>query len=99
MGKLSELNPRMLVSRSLPNGSWSEAAKRNVGMTFDCPCCRTRRLLVHFRNPVGGTAPEPGVRLWDRVGETFDTMTLAPSIDASSFGHAHFSVVGGLIVS
>lgn len=96
--KLVDLNPRMAISRALAGGSWSEAAKRNVGMTLDCPCCRATRLMVHFRNPIGGTAPEPVERLWDRTGDSFDTMTLSPSIDASAVGHAHFSIAQGLIL-
>lgn len=30
-----------------------------------------------------------GAVLWHRTGETFDTLTLTPSLDASAFGHWH----------
>lgn len=39
----------------------------------------------------------PGI-IWGRTGETFETLTLSPSIDASASGHWHGFVTGGQIV-
>lgn len=33
--------------------------------------------------------------LWQRTGETFDTLTLTPSVDASASGHWHGFVTAG----
>jgi hypothetical protein len=74
-----------------------------VGITFDCPCSAVimltghphnvkcpRRIFVFFDKPLDGGAPIPGERLWQRSGgDSFETMTLAPSIDASGEGHWH----------
>lgn len=35
-------------------------------------------------------------RKWNRTGETFDTLTLTPSIDASNFGHWHGVITNGV---
>lgn len=68
------------------------------GLSFNCPVhtakcgtCgqflpQTHRLVVFFANPVDGQPPQYGVtHLWQRVGETFDALSLAPSIDASQY--------------
>jgi len=36
----------------------------------------------------------PGIK-WHRVGDTFDTLSLTPSIDASKFGHWHGFITNG----
>jgi hypothetical protein len=42
-----------------------------------------------------GVPPERGGLRWHRVGDTFDTLTLTPSIDCSRFGHFHGFITGG----
>ena len=65
-----------------------------MGITFLCPVHRDHRLGVQFLNPVDGGAPmevsDSTRYLWKREGETFDTLTLGPSVDASE----HHRVVG-----
>ncbi len=47
--------------------------------------------------PVGAWVVPPGV-VWHRVaGDTFDTLTLSPSVDASRAGCWHGCVTGGAI--
>lgn len=93
--KLSELNPRFADSMSVPGGGWNLSARRNIGLSFECPHCRKIRMFVHFRNPIGEGSPEPNVLLWEREGDTFEEMTLRPSIDNSAQGHAHVSIIAG----
>lgn len=38
-----------------------------------------------------------GAILWHRVGETFENLTLTPSIDASKWGHWHGFITNGAI--
>ncbi len=78
--KLTELDPRW----------FSEDGRHGQGFTFTCPLCRNMRLGVPFANPVDGGAVLPpdkrgskGGFLWQRSGDTFDVMTLSPSVDAS----------------
>ena len=69
--------------------------RHGVGVSFDCPCvsCTAQRtgdldryfhlrVYVGFRNALdGGTPHDPreGAQ-WERTGDTFDTLTLRPSI-------------------
>lgn len=78
-----------------PDGTLVPAPERTgVGISFDCPCptctaARTGdedrdfhlRVYVGFANPLdGGPAFEGGGPKWVRTGDTFETMTLQPSI-------------------
>lgn len=36
-----------------------------------------------------------GSTLWQRSGDTFETLTLTPSVDASKFGHWHGFITNG----
>lgn len=94
--KLTELDPRWV---GLGNGS----DFRN-GLTFLCPHCvalgkRDQRLGVFFRPPIdpqkwesritnGGYSSE--IKCWDREGDTFETLSLSPSIDCSGTGRIDF---------
>jgi len=88
MVRLTELNPKF----------WSEPSKqRGLGLIFRCPCrpgC-TFLIPVAFKNPVGGGEPCNDEHLWQREGETFETLTLSPSIDASKMGHWHGWIKNG----
>lgn len=44
-----------------------------------------------------GTFDVPPGFLWQRTGDTFETMTLQPSVDASKSGHWHGHITDGLI--
>lgn len=55
-----------------------------MGLSFDCPVHRDHKLAVMFSNPVDGLSRCDKCKYtWNRTGETFETMTLGPSIDAS----------------
>ncbi len=78
--RLTDLEPRWV----------SESGRHGQGMTFACPAGCGGRLGVPFANPVDGGGPlPPGMRgssgdfLWQRSGDTFESMTLTPSVDAS----------------
>jgi hypothetical protein len=36
-------------------------------------------------------------RFWHRDGTSFDELTVAPSIDASEFKHAHITITRGVV--
>lgn len=77
--KLVDLNP-VWVSWGDP----SAAHQKGVGVNFDCPRCRgedqKHRIGVLFANPLQGGIPVPGNIRYQRTGETFETLTLSPSI-------------------
>jgi hypothetical protein len=80
-------------------------------MTFLCPHCRQERLGVLFDKPidpdgvatsVAGFTYDPvgfgtsmNMHVWNRVGDTFETLTLSPSIDGSQIGHWHGFITNG----
>lgn len=84
---------RKLVD-SDPSWIGTAAGRRGVGITFECPlhpgggCYQG----VFFANPLDGGPPlpdadagKPGVperKYWQRTGDTFETLTLTPSINA-----------------
>jgi hypothetical protein len=95
---LATLNPHWVaVSNASPNSPLESA---RIGVSFDCPCCRKTRLMILFRNTIGPTLSAwpylcLGDKFWDRQGETFDDLTLSPSIDCSKSGHWHGFITAG----
>ena len=82
-----------------PNWFTTTDGRHGMGLTFDCPHCKVQSLGVWFSNPVDGgpaAGPEysPAPR-WHREGDTFDNMTLSPSIDVSASGHWHGFIING----
>jgi hypothetical protein len=57
--------------------------RHGVGVTFDCPCGCGTNCYVPFANPLDGQPPHdtrPNLPTWQRTGETFESLTLTPSI-------------------
>ncbi len=78
-----------------------------IGITFNSPTTG-KRLGVLFGNPIdrdgwmpkiGNPMDVPGFfpesKRWQRTGETFETLTLSPSIDCSQHGEWHGSITNG----
>lgn len=86
--KLTDLHPHFIGAggEGIYSADGSPAPKRHgIGVMFDCPCgkCDEQHVCyVPFRNPLdGGPAfEESGRPAWQRTGETFETLTLRPSI-------------------
>lgn len=81
--KLTDLNPRW-------TGIGSGKDQIITGITFDCPHCRVQRLGVLFKNAIDhegwlekGITRHHDKNEWDREGDTFDSLTLTPSIDTT----------------
>lgn len=57
-----------------------------MGVIFLCPVHRTHYIGVWFANPVDGGPPASADALpaprWQRTGDTIETLTLTPSVDA-----------------
>jgi hypothetical protein len=81
---LLELEPRWTMSGD------SAVPRHGMGLSFLCPVHRDHRLVVMFENPIDGLPNCQQSRYrWHRHGETFETLTLGPSIDASSGARHH----------
>lgn len=103
---LLELDPRWACDADIVIGGVKHHYNNRHGMavSFDCPCCikakreTIQRLAVWFANPIDNLPPtDDATTLWNRVGETFETLTLSPSIDASKYGHWHGFITKGEI--
>jgi len=86
--KLTELNPRFIGSGGKnvfnTDGSPSEL-REGVALVFNCPCGKeheehNKECVVMFNNPLDGGKPYPNHIYWQRTGETFENLTLTPSI-------------------
>ena len=91
--KLAELDPRWC----------STAGRHGMGISFNCPCCLAKGILdrwvVYFAKPIDGGEPfpmEPGQKdrmRWSRQGDTFETLTLAPSVNLTTDGNERLGVI------
>lgn len=99
--KLTELNPRWVGIHG-----WSSESIFYIGVTFDSPLRRGQRLSALFANPIdpeglmakyGWGLPFPDQKHWQRSGETFETLTLSPSLDFSRYGEWHGHITAGEI--
>lgn len=63
------------------NPRWAEAGGLTCYLTFECPegheDCRH---AIPFRQSIQGPIAEQAGAMWDRTGDTFETLTLSPSI-------------------
>lgn len=77
--------------------------RERIGVAFDCPCGQCGiPVFIGFENPPDGRpAYSTHHALWKRTGETFDTLTLSPSILRSHPGSCgwHGYVTNGLVTS
>jgi hypothetical protein len=110
--KLTDLDPRWACDADIVvvgGVARHFEGRHGMAVSFECPHCvereratgdqRVQRLAVWFANPIDGQPPtDDATTLWQRSGETFGTLTLTPSIDASKNGHWHGFIVNGEIV-
>ena len=85
--RLVDLDPHFYGSggHGITDANGNPVPERSgIGLWCDCPCGKCGvPLAVSFENPIdGGPAPyrEEGRPLWRRTGDTFETLTLTPSI-------------------
>jgi hypothetical protein len=107
--RLTELEPRWIAEFGLPReakqgvsflcphcGTLRLAIFFDVPIMFVVPADLAR---VHQQQADEGHLADHhiGRILWHRVGETFEELTLTPSVDASHFGHWHGCLTNGAI--
>lgn len=83
--KLTDLDPYYVASggENVSNADGSPVPYRDrIGLTFDCPCrkCSTRVCILFQNPPDGGPCCDATQRHWTLSGESFEDMTLTPSI-------------------
>ncbi len=67
----------------------SQTGRHGQGVNFLCPCGCERFIGVAFTKPLDGGAPLPSGALWEREGETFETLTVSPSIRHGDHWHGY----------
>lgn len=107
--KLTDLNPRWLaedgrhgqgVTFDCPGECCASAPTMTQWQPGD-PQWK-RRAGVVFENPIGGGAPMPGPEAWQRTGDSFETLTLSPSVRIEPLEtppHWHGHIVNGEAIS
>lgn len=80
--RLVDLNPRWIGSgphaEDIACSEDGQPPRHGIGVAFDCPCGCIYRCTVFFNPPLDGGKPIGNP--WSRTGDTFDTLTLTPSI-------------------
>src|SRR5574341_1186539 len=82
--RLIELHPIWVGAGGpdIRNADGSPVPERyGVGVSFDCPDGCGEHCFIPFENPLDGGPPIYPERVrWQRTGESFETLTLMPSI-------------------
>ena len=88
--KLTELDPHWVGAggEGVYDKDMNPVPERHgVAISLNCPCGRTdydnghsAKLVVMFANPIDGGEPIRDRTTWQRTGETFENLTLTPSI-------------------
>lgn len=82
--RLADLNPRWVGAggEGISDGHGNPVPERSgVAISFDCPCGAGDRCVIEFSNPLdGGPTYRTDGHTWERTGETFEELTLRPSI-------------------
>jgi len=81
--KLIELNPMWVGSggEGITDAAGNPVPHREeVGVRCDCPCGCGSSMYVPFSNPKDGKPSDGSGSRWERSGDTFETLTLSPSI-------------------
>ncbi len=100
MIKLTSLNPKWVGygGERVTNADGSAIPERHgVGLSFLCPCLGKcgQRVYLSFENPLDDKGPiaNDGRDIWIRTGDTFENLTLTPSIQrrASCSWHGYLT--------
>ena len=76
----------------------SAGRKGTALATEECPCGCGEGMCIPLRNPLDGGPPLPEQHSWANTGNTFETLTLEPSIKRLGCGW-HGFIRNGEIVS
>lgn len=88
--RLTDLNPRWVGAggEGVTRDGQPVPERHGIGVTFDCPCGCDSPVFVPFANPLDGGKPHlsrDADPAWQRTGDTFETLTLVPSIQRVAY--------------
>jgi hypothetical protein len=83
--RLVDLHPKWIGSggEGIRKADGTPAPRREgIGIMFDCPCGKPEDVVyVDIDPPLDGGPPlRDSAHIWQRKGDTFETLTLTPSI-------------------
>lgn len=102
--KLTDLNPNFVGAggEGVTRDGQPVPERHGIGVSFDCPCGQCgERAYIAFANPLDGGPPHDADGhhpTWNRVGDVFETMTLAPSIQRMGGCKWHGHIVNGEVL-
>lgn len=97
--KLTELNPKWV-------GCGEPGENVLFGLRFDCPHCRIQKIAIMFTpfidpkgwlERIGGEFHKEQLK-WNRTGDSFENITLQPSINTEFSGHWHGYIENGYVI-
>jgi hypothetical protein len=103
--RLADLHPKFvgaggdgIYNTDLSTGTLVPApARTGIGVMFDCPCGCDSRTFIPFANPLDG-GPSLDAPGWQRTGESFETLTLTPSIQRVGGCAWHGFITNGEVI-
>lgn len=83
--RLTDLNPKWVGhgGEGVTYKGVPVPRREGVSISFDCPCGdkdKCRPCTIIFKNPLDGGPSIYPDHAWDRTGDTFETLSLLPSI-------------------
>jgi hypothetical protein len=77
---------------------WIEHDEHYIGIAFTCPFEKCPS-VAGDKHTIGAYWAYPGKNNWKKTGETFENLTLEPSIDGSPMGCSfHGHIINGKVV-
>lgn len=111
MVRLVDLEPRWVGAggEGIYQADGSPAPERHgVAISFRCPCgthprddeYETDRCVIMLNNPLDGQGPlNSGSSYWTRTGDTFETLSLTPSIQRHGACNWHGFITNGEVTN
>jgi hypothetical protein len=101
--RLVDLNPQWVGygGEGITQDGQPVPRREKVGVEFDCPCGaggEYHRCYVQIANPPDGQGPLDDNSKWTMSGDSFENLTLIPSIQRMDGCRWHGFVTNGVIV-
>ncbi len=102
--KLIDLNPRWVGhgGEGVTYGGKEVPRREGVAISFDCPCgdkIKCHRCIIEFKNPLdNGPATRNDDHAWERIGDSFEKLSLLPSIQRMDGCKWHGYITKGEVI-
>lgn len=102
--RLTDLDPRWVGAGGdgITRNGQPVPERHGVAVSFNCPCgsAECQRACIMLTNPIdGGSSVQDGQPTWERTGDTFETLSLTPSIQRVSDCRWHGLITNGEVLA